>query len=338
MATGATVGTALVELDVYGLSVAISSDWGEVLGAVRGDFAWFERPPAGAQLNLVIERRSPEFSDFSDLKPAFVTPRNVVYQSGDRTVIDYFGSALSIYDRSRNRLLIQGEHPHLVHEASYHFLLSRIGEHLDAIRMPRLHALGLSGADGAVAVLLPGGGGKSTLALRALRDDRARLLSDDSPLIDRRGRLHPFPLRVGVNPEQADDLPPGNVREMERMELHPKLLLDIDPYRDRIERDPQPLRHIVIGERSLGPEARLERVPRRAAFGPLLREAVIGVGLYQGMEFVLQHGAIDVARQVKPALVRARCCAAGLARSTAWRLILGRDHERNWEALLRLVA
>jgi hypothetical protein len=266
-----------------------------------------------------------------------VTPRNVVYQTNERTVIDYFGRALSIYDRRRNSMLVQGEDLHLVHEASYHFLLSRIGEHLDAIGLPRLHALGLSGSGGAVAVLLPGGGGKSTLALRALRDDRARLLSDDSPLIDRRGQLHPFPLRVAVNPEQADELPPGNVRQMERMELHPKLLLDLNAYRDRIESAHLPLRHIVIGERSLGREARLERVSRTTAIGPLLREAVIGVGLYQGMEFVLQHGAIDVARQIRPALVRGACCAAGLARAKVWRLTVGRDHERNWTALLPLI-
>jgi hypothetical protein len=327
-----------VELGVYGLGVALSSDWEEALDAIRGDFAWFERPPVGAGLQLSIERRTPEFSAFSDLRPSFVTPRNVVYQGGERTVIDYFGRALSIYDRRRDSLLVQGEDLHLVHEASYHFLLSRVGEHLDAIGLPRLHALGFAGAGGSVAVLLPGGGGKSTLALRALRDDHVRLLSDDSPLIDRRGRLHPFPLRLAVNPQQAHELPPGSVRQMERMELHPKLLLNVDSWEDRIESVPQPLRHIVIGERSLGREARLERVPRRAAIGPFLREAVIGVGLYQGMEFVLQHGAIDVARQARPALVRGLCCAAGLSRASVWRLTVGRDHERNWNALRRLVS
>ena len=46
--------------------------------------------------------------------------------------------------------------------------------------------------------MLPSGGGKSTLALRALRDE-GTLLSEDSPLLDRRGRLHPFPLRIGIN-------------------------------------------------------------------------------------------------------------------------------------------
>ena len=44
----------------------------------------------------------------------------------------------------------------------------------------------------------------------------------------------------------------------------------------------------------------------------MLREAVIGVGVYQGMEFVLQQGFRDVAGKAGTAAMRARCCSAGL--------------------------
>ena len=60
---------------------------------------------------------------------------------------------------------------------------------------------------------------------------------------------------------------------------------------------------------------------------------MVGVGLYQGMEFVLQRGLRDVVSQAGPGLVRARGCAAGLARARVWRLTTGRDHEANWAAL-----
>jgi hypothetical protein len=332
-----------VALEVHGLRFAIGGDWPEVEEEVGRDFAWFAEPGSGAGTNgsgiqIRIERRPPAYEDFAGLEPAFVTPRNVVYSAAGVTVIDYFGRALSVLDRAGGRLVVQGEDPHLVHEATYHFLLSRVGEHLDAIGLPRLHALGLSSRSGAVAILLPSGGGKSTLALRALEDDSGvRLLSEDSPLIDRTGTIHPFPLRMGVNPHQADLLPPGNVRRLERMEFDPKLLLDLDAYRDRIEPEPRPLRHLVIGQRWLGGVAILEEMPRRVAVGPLLREVVVGVGLYQGMEFVLQHKLTDVARQARPALTRARRCVAGLRRARVWRLRLGRDAEHNWDALRRLL-
>ena len=282
-----------------------------------------------------MQRRAPDFGAFGAIEASFATPRNVVYQTEGHTLVDYFGRALSVLDWRTGRLTLQGEDEHLVHEAAYHFLVSRIGEHLDRIGLPRLHALGLATPDGAVAVMLPSGGGKSTLALRALKADGVGLLSEDSPLMDRHGRLHPFPLRIGVN--DARGLPDAKLRRLERMEFHPKLALEVEAFADRICSEPQPLRHLVIGRRSLGTSAKLERLPRRAAAGTLLREAVVGVGLYQGMEFVLRRGGSDALRQVRPAAVRSLCCVAAARSARVWRLTLGRDHDENWRALAPLL-
>ncbi len=325
--------------DVYGLRVSVAGDWPEVVENLRLDFVWFEQPSADVapKVSVRIERRPPDYDRFGELTASFITPRNVVYESGRLTVVDYFGKAISVLDRARGDLTVQGENEHLVHEAAYHYLLSRIGEHLEARSLVRLHALGLVGGQGAVAMMLPSGGGKSTLALRALRDARIRLLSEDSPLIDRRGRLHPFPLRIGINATDADRLPPGSVRRLERMEFHPKLALDLSAFADRIEPEPQQLRHLVIGRRTLGREAALEPVRRRRAIGTLVREAVVGVGIYQGMEFILQRGMRDVAGKLDVAMTRVMCCGAGLRRAQVWQATLGRDHERNWAALAPLL-
>ena len=327
-------------IDAYGLRVTVGGDWPEVVDQVRRDFAWFECPTAGlpaANVEVTVERRPPDFEALGDGVASFVTPRNVVYQDGVRTIVDYFGRAVSVLDRATGRVVVQGEDDHLVHEAVYHFLLSRIGEHLEARGLTRLHALGLSGRNGAVAVMLPSGGGKSTLALRSLREDGVRLLSEDSPLIDRRGMAHPFPLRIAVNPTDAATLPDGAVRRIDRMEFHPKLVLDLEAFADRVECRPQPLRHLVIGQRSLSQRASLEPVPRRSAVSVLVREAIVGVGIYQGMEFVLQHGMRDVVGKLGVAATRAACCSGVLARAKVWRLTVGRDHAHNWDALAPLL-
>ena len=329
----------VAQLDVYGLRVEVGGDWPEVVESLRLDFAWFETRPAteAADVEVAIERRPPDFDALPDVAASFVTPRNVVYQVDGRTIVDYSGQALAVLDRARGRLMIQGEEPQLVHEAAYQFLLSRAGEHLDARGLARMHGLGLAGAQGAVAVLLPSGGGKSVLALHALRADGVRLLSEDSPLLDRRGRLHPFPLPISVSATDADSLPAGDLRRIERMEFQPTYALELSAFADRIEREPQPLRHIVVGRRSLGREPRLERLPRYAGAGPLLREVVVGIGVYQGLEFVLQRGLWDVLGESGRALGRARCCVAGVAGARIWRLTLGRDRDRNWQALLPLL-
>jgi hypothetical protein len=327
-----------VIVDVHGLTVEIGGKWPEVVDDLGRDFAWFRGASSGRpDVKVTVRRGAPDFDSLGDLQSTFVTPRNVVYQDGDTTVVDYFGRAVSVLDRRHGQITIEGEDVHLVHEAAYLFLLSRIGEHLDALGLIRLHALGLSGPSGAIAVMLPSGGGKSTLALQALRDPDCRLLSEDSPLLDRHGVVHPFPLRIGINPTDADLLPDGDVRRLERMEFHPKLALEVDAFADRIEAEPQRLRDLVIGRRTLGRDARLERLPRRSALGPLLREAVVGVGIYQGMEFVLQRGMVDVFRKTRTAGVRARCAGAALAGARVWRLSIGRDHERNWGAVRELL-
>lgn len=323
-----------VRLDIHGLKILVEGDWTEVLDQLGLDFQWFKADGETADVRMEVRRGKPDLGAFGDVAAAFVTPRNVVYQQGERTIVDYRGRAVSVLDRRANRLTVTGDDEHLVHEAAYHFVLSRAGEHLDRIGRPRLHALALCAqGGGAVAVLLPSGGGKSTLALQGLRTPGVRLLSEDSPLMDRHGRLHPFPLRIGINATDAELLPAHAVRRLERMELHPKLALEVDSFADRVEAAPQPLRHLVIGRRSLGERARLEPAPRRAAVGTLVREAVVGVGLYQGMEFVLQRGMADVVGQARPAAIRAACCAAMLQRARVWRLTLGRDHESNWQAL-----
>jgi hypothetical protein len=68
--------------------------------------------------------------------------------------------ALAVYDRLEDRLTVVGEEQHRVHEVAYLLLLSRIGRHLDSVGLMRIHALGLSGRQGAVLVLLPSGGAR----------------------------------------------------------------------------------------------------------------------------------------------------------------------------------
>ena len=120
--------------------------------------------------------------------------------------------------------------------------------------------------------------------------------------------------------------------------LDAKLALEVDTFADRIEPTAQPLTDLVLGNRTLGQQAKLEPIRRSAAVGVLVREAIVGVGIYQGMEFVLQRGLRDLAGKLDVAWTRTACSAAALARARVWRLTLGRDLDRNWAALLPLLS
>jgi hypothetical protein len=330
-----------ITLGVYGLPIVIEGDWPEVVDSLARDFAWFARDqsdPVTPRVLVRIVRRNPEPERFGEVAQAFITSRNTVFQSGARTIVDYSGRALAVYDRIRESFVVEGEEDHLVHEAAYLFLLSRIGRHLDHSRLTRLHALALSVRQGAVLLLLPSGGGKTTLALRALREDDVKLISEDTPVLDRHGMVHPFPLRIGVNESDADLLPAdGEVHRIERLEYGPKLLLSTASFADRIEHEPRPLRHLVLGRRWLSGGGSLAPLPRRALIGPLIRDGVVGVGVAQMIEYVLRQGTRDFLGQGGVAAGRALTCARALAGAQAWRLELGREQQRNWEALAPLL-
>jgi hypothetical protein len=338
-ASVATAASGAFDLDVYGLRLRIDGDWPEIVEDLRRDFAWFVRGSDGVAPHVVVSiaRRAPDPGRFDAVPQSFITTRNAVFQSGAQTIVDYFGRAMATYDRARDELLVESEDKDLVHEAAYLFLLSRIGRHLDSSRLMRIHALGLSGRQGAVLVLLPSGGGKTTLALSALRKNGVKLLSEDTPVLDRRGFVHPFPLRIGVNVTDAHLLPDGQVRRIERLEYGPKLLLSMDTVEDRIERAPQPLRHLVLGRRWLSGGGSLTPIPRRSLIGPLVRDGVVGVGVAQMIEYVLRQGPRDLLGQGGIAAGRARCCARALVGTSAWQLELGRDPTRNWNALAQLL-
>ncbi len=328
-----------VRLDVHGLRIAVEGEWPEVVDALASDFAWFQDASAGAGPDVTVSlwRRTPDPERFGRVPQAFVTTRNVVFQRGHQTIVDYSGRALAVYDRERETLLVESQEEHLAHEAAYLFLLSRIGRHLDRRGMTRVHALGLSGNQGAVMVLLPSGGGKTTLALRALREPGVKLLSEDTPVLDHHGRVHPFPLRIGVNEIDAPLLLDGEVRRIERLEYGPKLVLGVPAFADRIETQPQPLRHLVIGRRWLGGEADLHRVSQRAVANRLLRDGVVGVGVAQMIEYILMTGVRDLLRQGGVAISRTHSCLRGLMSAEAWQLELARDTEQNWAAVRTLL-
>jgi hypothetical protein len=320
--------------DVYGLRVSVGGDWEETVEAVRLDLAWFEVPelPGPPAVEVEIERGAPPYDGFGDPPAAFVTERNVVYRVLDRTVIDYLGRAVAVLDGERARVV--GEDPRAARRAAFDFVLSRISAHLDASGMPRLHGLGLTGRSGGVVVMLPSGGGKTTLALRALQAEGVRFLSEGSPIVDGEGLVRPlpFPLWVRDSAPEAAALPLEHVRRVEG-ELSDPRILELAAFQDRIETDARPLAHIVLGQRSLGRHSRLETLPRRAAVPTLLRDSVVGFGFFQGAEFLLRHGLRDLRHRVGPMWTRTLVCAAALRHAQVWQLTLGRDREGNWRAL-----
>jgi hypothetical protein len=326
-----------VTFDFHGVGVAVESDDAAVLDAVRHTFAYFEAPVAAPDLHLDYRSEPPDYDALPELASAIATPRNISFLGDGVTYIDYFGRALNVYELRQSRCRISTEDRDLGREIVYLTILSRVSELLAGRGLHRIHALGLERHGEGILVLLPSGGGKSTLALSILRDSRngLRLLSEDSPLLRRDGWILPFPVRIGIHPHcLPPDIDPRFTRFEPRMEFDPKVSIDITLFADRLVREAVAPGLILLGRRTTGRDASITRVPRRKVTRHILMNSVVGIGLYQGLEFILQKGLGDLAGHAVTALSRSRNNFHLVRRSRVYEFRIGRDQQRNYETLI----
>jgi hypothetical protein len=166
--------------------------------------------------------------------------------------------------------------------------------------MLRVHALVFSFNDKAFLVPIPPGGGKSTIALAILEEPGFELVSDDEAVIDRSGRILPFLLRIGIlDRDVIRNIPDQYVYAIDRMEFGLKYFVDLEYWREKTETRLLKGSVLIISERILTGTPIIVQTSSDKAIKALIRDAVIGIGLNQGLEFILTHSSWDIIRKVQ---------------------------------------
>ncbi len=328
-------------LDFHGVGVQVTCDAPDIAGALGRDFSYFAQagagpaPTSGMDVEIQGSLRRPPWGDLPAWPSVLEQPGFCAYQRGHIRWVDYQGKALARWDFDHEAGGVWSEDPDLLHELLYLLTLSRAGELLDRRGLHRVHALALEVQGRATLCLLPSGGGKTTLGVGALRQPGVRLMGDDMALVDRRGQVLPFPLRLGFS-SPPPGVDPGKLRRMRRREHGTKWLLDLDTLGDRVAPAHTRARPdlLLVGRRLLAGPPSLERAPARAALPHLAREMVVGLGLPQLVEYFLRLEARDLVRKAALAASRAAAAAALASRSEVYRFSLSREKDAN-VALLR---
>jgi hypothetical protein len=321
----------------YGFALEVSSPAAHLVEQVRRDFLHFHTTPQPhVDMRLTLLPEPPRYEALPSVPATVFTPRNVSFRNGEVTYIDYFGRALSVFNRGAGECTVQGTDEDLLHEIAYLFFLSTVGEYLDRQHLHRLHALGLSFRGQGILLLLPSGGGKSTIAINLLRKPEFLLLGEDTPLIDRRGWVLPFPLRLGLRADAHTDIPPKFLRTMKRMEFEPKTLIDLDYFEGKIG-DAVPSRLLIVGTRHLGDISEIVPLTRRSAFRSLVTNMVVGLGVYQGLEVLLERSVGELAGKLGVASSRSYNATRLLKMTTAYGFKMGLDVEKNAETLATFI-
>lgn len=323
---------------VYGYDFVLQGDCAQALAGLAEDFTFFAgASPDAAPVAVRLHQAAPDYDGLPVIDASVYTPRNVVYRDGARRILDFGGRGIGIYEPDARRFTMTSESADLLYEAGYLFLLSQIGQQADRRGMSRVHAAAMSYRGRAILAMLPMGGGKSTLAAALLRHQDLRILSDDSPFLDQRGRVHAFPLRLGLLKGQEHTVPADQVRLIDRMEFGPKYLVNYGYFASRVDAVAEP-GLLLIGRRTLAARGRLEPASYRTAMASMVPHSIVGLGLFQGLEYLLERSAGELAGKVGVGLSRARNAHRLVRHSHRFILHMGRDPEQNAQLVLDAAA
>jgi hypothetical protein len=318
---------------VYGYRFRVHGSSPRAIDGICRDFAYFRTEPRGGEVPIEVVEQPPAYAGLPVCPASVYTPRNVVYRSGSKSYVDYHGKALGTHDLKTGGFRIESADPNLLYEASYLFLLSQASAYLDGHGMHRVHALCASLNGRAILMLAPMGGGKSTLGAHLLRYPELKLMSDDSPYVDARGRVFAFPLHLGLLAGAEHQAPEDKRRLIQRMEFGPKVLVDYDWFAHRVCAEAEP-GIVLLGSRTLSEVCCIEQASLADGLRAMISNSVVGLGLYHGLEFILERSALELLGKFRVAGSRFANCLELLRRSEVRHVRLGRNPEANAAAVM----
>lgn len=315
-------------IDIHGLVIACDAGSPAAELALTRPFAWFRAASGDPLVRARVEPVDPPYDSFPALTAQYSTPRNVVYRHGRLKIVDYFGRGAVVHDPDRSTYTIYSSDANLRQEAFYLLVLSLLGQHCDRLGRLRVHALALSAADRAFLFLMPPGSGKSTLALGMMRRGAVRYISDDDPLFDPARGILCFPRALGIlDRSSVGEIPDRFISRVDRMEFGTKYFLDADYWGDRVETRALERIAMVTVRRVLNGEPSVVPSTRRTVLGALMRDAVLGIGLYQGIEFLVQRSSVELLARLPVLLRRAQLAVRLAHRARPFQLTANRDRD-----------
>lgn len=291
-------------LNFQGVRVRIASSWKEILIKLSKDFSFY-----------ITER-----SDFFDLnlevyKESVTVPNEVTWDRATYKVryYDEEDFRFCFYDKKvrseicfhKGDARVFGLDENLVHEICYLLTLTRVGKILDLNGLHRLHGLGFIYNKKLVLGLFPSGGGKTTFLSHLMARSEAEILSDDSPLVDLKGEVHPFLIRIGfeeegIIPKEWINLP---FYLLERRHFGLKKLLSLTDISIKTGKE---YKEVILLRAS---KKRKKDFSWKREFGlihfyHMVKEGVVGFGLPMLFEYFWENGYKDFFKKTKIAFSR----------------------------------
>ena len=321
-------------LNIFGLYVSLTTKSNELFERVKKDFSFFQEFGKGEARPMILgaHLEKPDYSLLEGAKRWRISKNSITYDKKNLRYNDYHGKLLSAYDYAREEGNLWSEHIEKLHEVTYLLILSLTGKKLDVLGYHKIHAMGLVYRGVCLVGMMESGVGKSTLLGELLNDSAVHLLSDDTPLIDREGRVHPFPLRLGFH-----RLPKGlrvrdyksNVYHIEREHHGRKVLVCLNGIANPVAKNGYRKLLVFEGRRIKGEGIIISQRGFLPFFYALLKHMVVGLGCPLILEYFWRRGPRDFFVKTSIALLRLRCALKLVWNHDFYSVCLGENPRKN---------
>jgi len=296
----------------------------EIASWLDHDYGYYSHPAESApSLKLNIHLEAPPYGGLPELAASRYHEDYIVYDSEGLRVIDFLGRALSVYKTRENTVDIYSESQDRLYDVFHLSFESLLGEQLDRKGFHRIHCLGLEKNGMGIIILLPPGGGKTTMALKFL-ESRIGVLSEDMVLY-KNDRLYGLHFRWGVKGATT-----MKGRLMRREKYEDKTLVSTRDMKLSKEANPKA---IILGRRVLSDRSEIKTLPKHKLIKPLLKSMVLGLELQQSLAYFLLRSTKDGFSKTTIGLSRLKAMRRILRASSTYEFHIGSDIEKNYKTL-----
>ncbi len=300
------------------------------------EFQFFKKNLSIAHYNILLE-----FSEIpSGLLPRLfskkISQNSITYDDGSIRWNDYFGKALTYLNYQTGQAAVYSPSHEFIHELAYLLILSLSGKEMDLKGFHKIHACGVNFKGKNVIIALPSKGGKTTLFLELCRHPNLSLISDDTPVIDSKGRVHSFPLRVGVE-KIPEWLSKKEFPLFKRAHFSDKFLIPLRDLGPPIYQGDTNSNIMIIGLRSTGDFPQLFKASSVQGFKALFEHMIIGIGLPMVVEYFVKNSLSDWMTLLRIFFKRARAALAFWKKSRVYYFVMSSDTRANADFLFQKV-
>lgn len=308
----------------------MSGNEGPVLEKLREEFHFFlqdELTFAKTTVEVILGARP----WMPSLVATKILEHVTVYRSGPTQYMDYGGKALTLWDHQEETIRIYSEDPDRLYELAFLSIHSILGQELEKRGLCRVHAVAISLNHQNALIMLPSKGGKSTLLAELISNPEVRIISDDMPLVDARGSLHPFPSKISLSVKPLEGvLSKLQWTEFKRTHFPPKWTAGLSQLNERIERQSHLQPNLIFaGFRLSSGESFIESVPKWKLIKPMFEHMIMGIGLPQVLEMFLNFDLTDIPKLFHHGVLRITAALSLVLKAKCYFIYMGPDISAN---------